>query len=466
MTRLIAPGARLVDAATGGGVDGAQITGRAGEAAAALSALPAGVVFTLIEPQLGSVLRYLGAWEAGRAVLPLDPRAPDTTLAELAERFRPALVTGLDYERAKALAPSLTGYRCAIVPEFGPGLVRDEGATAIPVHPDLGLLLSTSGSTGRPRLVRLSRSAVTANAAAIAAATRIAPDDVAVTALPLFYTYGLSVLNSHLNAGATVVLADGDLTARAFWDTVGAHGVSSLSLVPSQFEILRRLSGRLGGVRTLTASGGRLRERTALDFHGRGADLYVMYGQTEAGPRICVLPPDRLTDKLGSVGPPIPGVRLSIATEDGAQTAEPGVTGEVICRGPGVMMGYADEAAHLALPDLRHGVLRTGDLGRLDGEGHLWLTGRISRIGKVFGVRVNLAAVEQMLGEHGPVAAVAAEDRIRVWIEGLEADPRELVQSLADRFRVHPTGVEVRASSGLPTLPNGKIDYRALESRT
>ena len=108
-------------------------------------------------------------------------------------------------------------------------------------HPDLAVLLATSGSTGNPKLVRLSRGAVLANARAIAAVLGIGADEVATTSLPLFYSYGMSVLNRHLVTGATVLVVDGGVLARAFWRRVAGYGATSLAAVPYQYEMLRRL---------------------------------------------------------------------------------------------------------------------------------------------------------------------------------------------------------------------------------
>lgn len=466
---LAAPGARLIDASTGLALEGAVLAERIDGVATELEPLPTGAVFALTESSVDAALRCLGAWTAHRPVLPVDPSSTDAALEDLLTRFSPAVLTGLGEDHLARLGPA-AGYRTTVLPALGPSLVR-EVDSPVPPHPDLAVLLSTSGSTGRPKLVRLSRSGIVANANAIAGALDIGPDSVAATTLPLFYSYGLSVLTSHLRAGATVVFTDGDVTGPALWAAVGTHGVTTLPLVPSQFEMLRRMRWRPDGqtrIRSMTAAGGRLRDETALHFHAglsaHGGRLSVMYGQTEAGPRISILPPDQLERKIGSVGPAIPGVRLSIRLTDGTETVDPGLSGEVICHGPGVMMGYADEALDLAEPDSLGSTLRTGDLGRLDEDGYLWLSGRTNRIGKIFGIRVDLDAVERTLTAEGPVAAVAAGDAIRIWVEGPERRGAELARDLADHLRVPRSGVDVRFLDLLPTLPNGKTDYRALET--
>jgi acyl-CoA synthetase (AMP-forming)/AMP-acid ligase II len=224
--------------------------------------------------------------------------------------------------------------------------------------------------------------------------------------------------------------------------------------------MLRRLRfdpAKYPTLRTLTQAGGRLRTELVTDFADRmatvGGRLFVMYGQTEATARMAVLPSDRIADKLGSVGLPVPGGSFSI------------VDGEVVYTGPNTMLGYAETAADLARGDDLGGVLHTGDLGHLDDDGFLFITGRLKRIGKVFGVRVNLDDVERTLAPHGAVAAVAGDDKLHVFVEGADAAAAQVIRKeLATFLDTHFTGVDVRGVEALPLMATGKIDYRALEA--
>ncbi|WP_433373640.1 AMP-binding protein [Actinoplanes sp. CA-142083] len=405
---LLHPGARVIDAATGETLTPELVS----SAVETLAAEPGAVVFHPISTTVAGIARYLAALQLGRPVVLLDPEADN---AHWAERF----ATG-------------------------------------DVHPDLALLLTTSGSTGNPKLVRLSRDAVLTNAEQIATVLDIGPDDIAITTLPLFYSYGMSVLNSHLLRGATVILERTGIMQRDFWTAAVEHGATSMAFVPYQYEMLRRLRfdpAKYPALRKLTQAGGRLRTDLVSDFAQRmatvGGSLYVMYGTTEAAPRMATLPPSRLEEKLGSVGLALPGGSFSLDGE------------EVVYSGPNVMMGYAETAADLAKGDEQGGVLHTGDLGRLDDEGFLFITGRAKRIGKVFGVRINLDDVEK----HFPVAAVPGEDKLNVFAEGISEDEaRDLRTKISEWLGTHFSGVVVRSIESLPLLPNGKIDYRALEA--
>ena len=452
------PDARLVDVATGTTVERGQLAAMVAAAADSVAALPPGPVVALMPTRLPAVVAYLGAFTAGRPVALLDPTVPADTLVDLITRYRPAVVTGV------AARPDVTpppGYTAGELPGLG-AVWRGVGFPG--VHPELGLLLATSGSTGSPRMVRLPRRGVLHNVAVVAETLGIDGDEVTVTTLPLYYTYGLTVLNTHLSQGATVVLDDRGLLDRGFWETVAQHKVTSLAAVPYQYEMLRRIGfdpGAYPALRTLTQAGGRLRDALVLEFHRRmsevGGQLIVMYGQTEAG-RMAILPPDRLPEKLGSAGLAIPDGRFTVALD-----SADGDVGEIHYHGPNVMMGYAREAEDLARGDELHGTLPTGDIGRLDSEGFLFLSGRTRRFGKVFGVRVSLSDVERMLEHRGAVAAVAGDDRIVVWVERADAQTRaEIRRELSERIGVHASGFDVRDIPALPLLPNGKVDYQAL----
>ncbi len=474
MNGLVGDGARLVDGATGTVYSGRALHDRLERVATSLSAAPRGVVFALTRLSLDSVMCYLGAWAAHRPVALLDPLTRPDHLRELVARYQPALVTGVaDPAGQQESGPVPEGYRRVEPDGVGPGWQRLAPPEFEP-HPDLGVLLATSGSTGDPKMVRLPRRAVLENASAIADALDIRPDDVAPTCLPLFYSYGMSVLNSHLVVGATVLIADGGLVSRSFWDQVAEHRATSLSGVPHSYRLLDGMRWDPAAhphIKVLTQAGGRLEPRLVTAFDRRmravGGRVYVMWGQTEASPRMAVLDAGLTRDKPGSVGTALKGGRILVETPGGGQPAGPQAPGKVIYRGPNVMWGYARGAFDLSAGDTLGGVLDTGDLGYLDGDGCLWLTGRAGRIGKVFGVRINLDDVERVLSPIGEFAVVAAGDGVTVFGAGIDAAADDRARKvLGEELRLHPSGYSIEPVDTLPRLASGKVDYRALELGT
>ncbi len=265
------------------------------------------------------------------------------------------------------------------------------------------------------------------------------------------------------------MLTGESVVQRSFWDAVQQHRCTSLAGVPYTYQLLERVGYRameLPTLLTMQQAGGALdRSLTTIyaqHMRTKGGRLFVMYGQTEATARIAYVPPDRLTDKLGSAGRVIPGGRLRIEA-NGEPAVGQGASGEVIYEGPNVMLGYATGRDDLATGDELGGVLRTGDMGFLDDDGFLFLTGRSKRIAKVFGLRVNLDEVELMLREHGPAAAVAGDDSIVGYCAfGTDEALAELRAGLAQRMQLHPTAIVLRRVDDIPVTGSGKVDYRTV----
>jgi acyl-CoA synthetase (AMP-forming)/AMP-acid ligase II len=454
---------RLIDPASGSTLSGLELARRILSMDTELRAMPPGLIFLPAPWTVDTVCRYLAAVRRRQPLALLDPQIDRETLKELMIRFEPAGVW-----QPAIQAPAPTGYHS----EAG-GWIRQSPAAAI--HADLALLMTTSGSTGAARMVRLSRQAVYANAGAIVRALDITSREIAPTSLPFHLGYGLSVLNSHLLAGATIIVTGQPVIGPDFWAACDTHCASSFAAVSHVYELLSRLRWTPSmhpSLRTLTQSGSRMRPELIAQIagdmrkaHGR---FFLMYGQTEATARMAVLPPVAIASNSGSVGLAVPGSALSLRLESGEESHEPDVEGEVIFRGPGVMMGYADNANDLARGDDHHGVLHTGDIGRFDQDGYLYLEGRLKRIAKLFGQRINLDAVERLAAEagaEGMTAAVSVNDEaIVIWCEG-ETEPARLdalSKHVAERLHVNRHGVRACGIGLLPVLRNGKIDYRSL----
>ncbi|GAA3655248.1 AMP-binding protein [Nocardioides ginsengisoli] len=348
-----------------------------------------------------------------------------------------------------------------------PGGWRPTGAPAPSLHPDLRLLLSTSGSTGSPKLVRLSAASLDANATAIASYLRLREDDVALTTLPFDYCYGLSVLHSHLAAGASLVLDDRSVTDPALWAHARRQGVTSFAGVPYTFDLLGAAGWpALPTLRQVTQAGGRLapdRVRALAEQGAReGWELVVMYGQTEATARMAYLPPELAAAHPGTVGVAVPGGSLRI---DKVAGAAPGV-GELVYRGPNVMMGYAESPADLAR-GAELDELRTGDLARTTPEGLVEIVGRRSRFAKLFGQRIDLDRVQTLLGLAGYDAACAESVDGRHLVVAVPGSPDAAHLADVATATVADTGLPAHAVrvvpvADLPRLPNGKLDQQAV----
>ena len=409
------------------------------------------LVLCLCSGDIASIVGYLSAIRAGHAVALLDGRTQADLTEGLIDRYRPAFVlSSHDGET--------------------PAVRRGCDVAGHELAPHLAVLLSTSGTTGSPKLVRLTHRNIEANASSIVEYLKIGNGERAIQSLPIHYSYGLSVLHSHLAAGASVILTPHSFMRREFWAEASRWRATSFAGVPYSYAILER-TGLLHKampetMRTLTQAGGRLSPECIIRLHElmseRHGRLWVMYGQTEATARISYVPPEALPEKAHTIGIAIPRGRLSIRSGT-ADVTDPEVEGELIYQGPNVMLGYAENREDLALGDQLNGELRTGDIGSVDADGFFRVTGRTKRIAKIYGLRVNLDEIEAAAGAYGAVAVVEAGEQIVLWrVAGAEITADELRSQIARRFALNSHAFAVRDIDELPLKASGKVDYETL----
>ncbi len=398
-----------------------------------------------------SVAAYLGALRAGFPVILMAEGAT----AEI----HPVMAT---------FQPELAFFRG----ESGWMLESRHAQEAEPkLHRDLGVMLSTSGTTGSPKLVRLSRSNLHENARSIAEYLGITSERRAITNLPLHYSYGLSVLNSHLLAGGSIVLTDHTVVDGDFWSTVDREQVTDLPGVPYTYELLEKTGFRSNpptSIKVMTQAGGRLPPDLVRDYANccreRGIQFFVMYGQTEATARMAYLPPERTLENSDCIGVAIPRGRFEIRDASGSAITTPGTAGELVYQGPNVMMGYGLKREDLAEP-AGLSELMTQDIAEWTDAGFVKIVGRSSRFSKIAGLRIGLDDIERILRDEGIRAYAAGTDEFIAvaLIDG--SDPVNVRGLLAKRCKLPPSSFAVFSLDGAPTLPSGKIDYVTIRAR-
>ncbi|MGI6765779.1 MAG: AMP-binding protein [Lentihominibacter sp.] len=337
-----------------------------------------------------------------------------------------------------------------------------EGAEEL--HPDLALLLSTSGSTGDRKLVRLSYENLQSNCDSIVEYLELTAGERPVTTLPMEYTYGLSIIHSHVAVGATIIMTNYTLFNREFWDLLEKHHVTSLAGVPYTYEMLKRMrltQMDLPHLKTLTQAGGHLKEEMQRELASWAAEtgrrFFIMYGQTEATARMSYIPPSRCLEKIGSIGIPIPGGRIELAED-----------GEIIYYGPNVSMGYATCRQDLARGDDNRGRLETGDVAYADSEGYLYIKGRKKRFVKIYGKRFSLDKIQSELQKeyesNDIVCTGNDESGIRVWTTSTDAagEPDVIAALFEKKWGIKEKMVTVSFVNEIPRNASGKVLYKEL----
>ena len=348
-------------------------------------------------------------------------------------------------------------------------LIKLEHDNVFPLHDDLALLLTTSGSTGSPKLVRLTYENIEANARSIAEYLSITVNDRPITTMPMNYSFGLSIINSHFLVGASVLLTSKTLMEKEFWSFLKREKASTMSGVPYTYEILKKLrifQMDLPSINYMTQAGGKLNPDLNREFAEwakySNKRFFVMYGQTEATARMSYLPSEYALSKLGSMGRAIPGGIFRIIDDNNNIIEEPEVMGELVYEGRNVSHGYAECGEDLVKEDENHGTLITGDLAKRDSDNFYYIVGRKKRFIKLFGNRVNLDETERLLKNIiSDCACIGEDDKMIVYINDHSRE-EEVREYLAKKTGINIRGFSIKYIDKIPKNTSGKTIYSGL----
>lgn len=352
------------------------------------------LIFILSENKIGSLLGYTASLTNKVVPLILSAKTEEGLYTNLRDLYKP------EYMWIPCEMVNQFGYE-VIFSALEYSLVKT-GYPAVSLYEELSLLLPTSGSTGSPKLVRHSYRNIEANADNVRRLFQLTEKEKAMAILPMHYTMGLSVIASHLLTGATLLLSGRSLLDKGFWTML--KEATSFTGVPYSYDILTKMRFTrmdLPHLRIITQGGGKLTPEMwntlAQYAHDKGKKFIATYGQSECTARMAYLPADLALKKVCSIGIAEPGGQLSIIDNDGNETFEGETTGEMVYRGENVTLGYATCQEDLLKGDENHGVMHTGDLARRDADGCYFIVGRLKRFLKIFGLRIGLDEVEDLV---------------------------------------------------------------------
>ena len=420
------------------------------------------LIFILCRNEAGALQGYVSSLCSGIVPLLLDGELDRGLLDDLIHTYEPEYLW-IPAERKSEFTYEVWG-------EAYDYILLKTGYGRCRLNSELALLLTTSGSTGTVKLVRQSYRNIMSNAEAIREYLELDDTERPITNLPMSYTYGLSVINSHLLAGATVLLTSKSIFEKEFWTFFKEQKATSMAGVPYTYEMLKKLRFfrmELPSLRTLTQSGGKL----PLDLHRefaqyaeeKGIRFYVMYGQTEATARMSYLPMEKAVEKCGSMGIAIRGGKFSLIDGEGVEIKQSGVVGELVYEGENVTLGYAERREDLAEGDVWHGRILTGDMAKRDEDGYYYIVGRKKRFLKIFGKRVNLDECEALIRREFATecACGGQDDLLCVYIvdKSLEDPVRSY---LSEIMKFHHSAFRVTILDEIPKNKSGKIQYREL----
>lgn len=422
------------------------------------------LVFNLSSNRLGALIGYVAALQYGNVPLMLDENIDFNQLMYFIDLYKP------DYLYVPADKASLFQYE-TIYERHQFVLLKTPFKQVYPLNEALAILLTTSGSMGSPKFVRQSYDNLESNTKAIIDYLQISEKDRAITSLPMNYTYGLSVINSHLECGASLILTEATLMQKEFWNQIAEYKATSLAGVPYTYEMLDRLRfwrRDLPFLKTLTQAGGKLSPELQQKFAQYAADnskkFVVMYGQTEATARMGWLPPENALEKFGAMGIAIPGGEFYLIDAEGKKITIPEEVGELVYEGRNVTLGYAEKGEDLIKGDEFSGRLVTGDMAKFDEDGFYYIVGRKKRFLKIFGNRVNLDETERLIKSHFSeldCACCGKDDAMQIFIND-ERSLKAVQDFVACTSKLNFSAFKVKYIDKLPKNEAGKTMYREL----
>jgi len=445
----------------------------------------------LLENSAEYMVSYFAIMQAGGIAVPISTHATGRGLGKILADCAPSVVIGRS-GRIRFFAPILkdsSSVRTVLEVESLEFKNSRSVSTVTPfpkssidskrMGNDIALILYTSGTSGLPKGVMLTHRNLVANAVSIVESLNLTSEDRAMVVLPFHYSYGNSLLTTHVMVGASLVLENSFLFPNMVLDRINKERATGFAGVPSTFAILLYRSTLrnhpLPSLRYVTQAGGAMSVELARDLRKAvsGTDVYIMYGQTEATARLTCLDPSDFLRKAGSVGKAIPGVRITLRKEDGTP-AVLGEVGEIVAEGDNVMAGYWNSPGETAAV-LEGGCLRTGDLAYADNEGILYIVGRRSEMIKTGGHRVSPNEIEEVISAIPGILEVAAQgvqdeimgEAIRVFVvrgQGVYVLENDVLKHCAENLEPFLVPRDIVFLNELPRLPSGKIDRVKLRS--
>lgn len=424
------------------------------------------LVFQLCENSIGSLAGYIAMLQAGIVPVMIAKDLEIELFHSLLDTYQP------DYIWLPSEQISVFPDYAIVFSKYKYTLLKTSYGSTEKLSKELALLLTTSGSTGSPKLVRQSYSNIRANTESIVTYLKLDASERPITTLPMNYTYGLSIIHSHLSVGATILLTEKSLMQKEFWEFFKRERATSFGGVPYIYEMLKKLrffQMDLPSLRTMTQAGGKLTEELHKEFAEYAVkqkkNFVVMYGQTEATARMAYLPPEKALEKYGSMGIAIPGGRFELIDENGKRIDQENTVGELVYYGANVMLGYAECRNDLEKEDEQKGRLVTGDMAKRDSDGFYYIVGRKKRFLKLFGKRVNLDEIERLVKtqfKEIDCASSGMDDKLWIFVTK-ESLIKEIKHFITEKIQIHFSAVEVAYIENIPKNNAGKTLYVELE---
>lgn len=423
------------------------------------------LILIVSENTLGSLLAYIFCIINDHVAIIIDSKTTRKNIIKIFKNYEPNFIFLSKEIKTMFKKECSEKYNF-----FDQSLMKNKISKKKKLNKNLSVLLSTSGSMGLIKFVKLSKKNLKTNTDSIINYLKINNKDSAITNLPISYSYMISVINTHFEVGGSIIISKYSLIEKEFWKILKNSKITSFNGVPYTYEMLIRVGLKNIKIKTLkylTQAGGKLETnklREIINFCKKNnLKFFSMYGQTEASPRISYLKPEFSKKKIGSIGKGLSGNKIYIINNYGKKILKPYVKGEIINEGKNVFMGYSKNYNDLNRPNEKNYKLKTGDLGYFDKDGFFFITSRISRIAKIFGIRVDLGDLESLMSQKNyKVVCLSDNKKIFIFIEK-KYNKKNLINTISEITNLNMSSFELIKLKHFPRTSNNKISYNELK---
>ena len=410
-----------------------------------------GLILNITKNTIDFLIGYLYFFETSKPQLLIDQQTGVKSILQLIRRFKP------NYLFVPNNIKNEFNYKKIF--EFGKYVLLKTNFGKIKINKNIAFLMPTSGSTGDQKFAKISFDNIKSNTKNIIKYLKLKNNDCTITTLQPSYSYGMSILNTHILAKSSIILTDKTLVQKEFWELYKKFPVTNFNGVPILYEFMIKFGLNnfdKDNLKFLTSAGGALDQKTLIEIikfcEENKIKYYSMYGQTEASPRISYLLYPKYKNKIGSIGKVIQGGSLLIKKN------------EIIYKGSNIFGGYSNGRKDLKRFK-KNGILKTGDIGYQDNDGFIFITGRSKRIAKLFGVRLNLDLIENNLKNKNIKCAIISIKSKVIIFHTNKTNNKKILKYLFEEFKIIKTNVEFKHIKQIPKTKNNKINYNELEKK-
>ncbi len=423
------------------------------------------LILILCNNSLGSIISYLFCLYSNHVVILIDKKISDYELKRLIILYKPNYIISEDLRSLKN--------EKKIVPKikiFGSNIYFTNSKN-VKLKTDLQLLLPTSGSMSASKFVKLSKSNLYKNTVSIIKYLKLNQKDITITNMPFFYSYMLSIINTHLHIGGSIVISKDSIVQKKFWDIYSKNKITSFNGVPYVYELLFKIGINKilkKNLRYITQAGGKLDEKLKLKLweilRKKNIELFVMYGQTEASPRISYIKNKDLILKRESIGKSIEGVKMFLRNDKKQKILTPYLKGNIYCTGKNIMLGYSKNFRDLNnQKNLKE--LNTGDIGFFDKDKYFFIKSRSKRISKIYGIRLDLEELEEKLLNYGiKIISVSNDKKIGIFYNPSKKISLKKIKQKVEKITNQSSDIfSFTKLKDIPRTTNQKIDFNKLK---